>query len=198
MKRTMIASLLMVTSLYTHAGWLDDISAFFSGDKKETTENASQPSTTDDAPAPEKKSGLVNTGLTLLPMIVQQLNVSESQATGGMGALLVAAQSLIQADQFSALTKAIPGSEMLIAALPSHKKSESQQSKLIDSAMKLTGSENNPTVAAGAKLVSQFSDLGLSSDMIGKFTNVTSQYLKKSDNSEEADVLTSALANLKL
>ncbi|HVY08230.1 MAG TPA: DUF2780 domain-containing protein [Burkholderiales bacterium] len=109
----------------------------------------------------------------LTSLVTKQLGVSDSQATGGIGAMLKLAQEKLSAGDFDQVAKAIPGT-----------------SKYLDSAKKLLGGGN---VGDAAGLQSAFSKLGLSPDMVGKFKTILTQFAGQSGNSNAASLLAGAL-----
>jgi Protein of unknown function VcgC/VcgE (DUF2780) len=191
MKKLLSITLLFALCAQSQADWLDDISNFFGGGNEKKEEVTKEESANSSAGTAQ----LLKTGLALLPMLTQQLGITESQAGGGLGALLTTAQSLMAADQFSSLTSAIPNASGLMKAVPAFSKSSSSKNDLVGSALSLAG-ENSDKLTAGADLVSQFSSLGLDSGMISKFTGVTSDYLTQSGKTEEAGSLTSVISDL--
>jgi len=131
------------------------------------------------------------TGIQLLPLLSQTLGVSTSQAAGGMGALLQTAQSLLSGNDFSVIANAIPNVSGLLGAAPEVK--SQANSSLLGSAMKMA-TDSNPSLKAGAQLVSQFKSLGMGAEMIPKFTDVGSNYLKQNGNPEASILLDAAIS----
>ena len=188
MKQTLCALLLITLSINTQAGWFDSISNFFSGEKPATEEQS--PSVTENTMNKKNNTALLKTGLALLPMLVDKLGISQSQAGGGLGALLSTAQSFMANDQFSSLAAAIPGANKLISSAP-----KPSSSNMMSKALSLAG-DNSDQLKAGANLVSQFSSLGLETSMISQFTDITSDYLNQSDKAQEANALSSLISEL--
>lgn len=131
--------------------------------------------------------------LALVPMLTEGLGVTEKQATGGMGSLLQAAQGLMTGSDFGSLTQAIPNADALLAAAPAVK--TAKKGDLLGSAMGMASNYNASTKAA-SQLVSQFSSLGLSPDMISQFTNIAVGYLQNGTMPETADLLSTALSSV--
>lgn len=173
-----ITLLLASISTQAHASWWDSIVSFFGGE--ETAEESAN-------------ADLVKTGLSLLPLLTQKLGVTESQAEGGMGALLQAAQLLLSNSEFSQLSSAIPAANSLMSSAP---KASSGGTGDLTGALVGFAAEQSETVKAGTQLVSQFESLGLGADMIPKFSGVAEEYLKKSDKADTASLLTTAISSI--
>ena len=109
----------------------------------------------------------------LTGLLKQQLGVTEAQASGGVGSMLKLAQEKLSAGEFDQIAKAIPGA-----------------SKYLDSAKQLLGGGN---VGNKAGLQSAFSKLGMSPDMVDKFTPILTQFVGKIGGSQAGDLLASAL-----
>lgn len=135
----------------------------------------------------------VSSAAALVPMLTEGLGVTEAQATGGMGSILQAAQGLMTGSDYSSLTQAIPNADALLAAAPAVK--AAKKGDLLGSALGVASSYNANTKAA-SQLVSQFSSLGLSPDMISQFAGIAVGYLQNGTAPETADLLNAALAGL--
>lgn len=171
----------------SYAGFFDFLTS--GDDKEQATEPAAAPV------AKSTSSDMLSQGLALLPLLTQSLNVSDTQASGGMGALLQAAQALLSKGDFGTLADAIPNASSLLADAPKLTEKSSGGSDLLNSAMDLAA-EHNDTAKTASNLASQFKSLGLSTDMIPKFTETANGFLKQNGNSEASDLLTSALGGL--
>ncbi|MBB5187165.1 hypothetical protein HNQ57_001428 [Zhongshania antarctica] len=136
-------------------------------------------------------SSMIQTGIQLLPLLSQTLGVSTSQATGGMGALLQTAQSLLSGNDFNVIANAIPGANDLLSAAPAV--NAVINGGMLDGAMKMV-TDSNPSLKAGAQLVSQFKSLGMGAEMIPKFSDVGSNYLKQNGNAEASILLDAAIS----
>ncbi|WP_323813218.1 DUF2780 domain-containing protein [Cellvibrio sp. NN19] len=133
------------------------------------------------------------TAMALVPMLTEGLGVTETQATGGMGSLLQAAQGLMSGGDYSSLLSAIPNADALLAAAPAVK--SAKKNDLLGSALGAAANYSASTKAA-SQLVSQFSSLGLSPDMISQFTNIAVGYLQNGTMPETADLLNTALMSV--
>jgi len=102
-----------------------------------------------------------------------QLGVSESQATGGTGAILAFARQRLAAGDFDLIAKAIPGSEQYLGL-----------------AKQLLGGMN---INDKAGLQSAFSKMGMSPDMLSKFTPVVTDYVSKAGSDQAGKLLAGLL-----
>lgn len=196
MKKILSIAFICAISIQAHAGIWDSITGFFGDDDKEVKEIKT---VAPEVQKPSEKStkstaSLMKTGLQLLPLLTQGLNVTNEQAKGGTGAILQAVQGLLSQTEYGALLSAIPGAKGLLSAAPLLE-SKSQSGQLLDSAIDIAG-KNGKSLKQGANLVSQFQTLGLGADMIPKFAEVTSNYLSNGDKPETSDLLNTALSKL--
>jgi len=182
MKKTLLAIALIGTvSSHAHAGFWDSL--FGGSDEPEESktivetvkETATQAVTNTTQPQTEQASGLVSSATALLPALTSQLNVSEDQAKGGMGALLQMAQSNLSGDEFGQLSKSIPNMDTLLAAAPLLT-GDGAAGKLTGALAKAGGL--GESLGGAAQLASQFKSLGLSTGMIGKFASVIMGFFK--------------------
>lgn len=167
-----------------NAGMLDSVSGLLS----------SQSTTTTQSEAPTNTQTLIKTGTALLPLLTQSLNINNLQAEGGLGSLLQAAKTLISNDQFALLAKSIPSIDKLLAAAPAIK-TNNTDSSMLGSALKMA-KQYSANTETGAQLQQRFQSLGLSTEMIPQFTQITSDYLSQNDNAEAANILSAALTKL--
>ena len=99
--------------------------------------------------------------------------MTESQATGGTGAILAFAQQRLAAGDFDLIAKAIPGSEQYLGI-----------------AKQLLGGMN---LSDKAGLQSAFSKMGMSPDMLSKFTPVVTDYLTKAGSDQASKLMAGLL-----
>jgi len=113
----------------------------------------------------------------LITTLTQQLNISDRQAQGGVGSILSYAKSSLTPKKYDTLAKAIPHSNSLLNLAPQ--------------ATSMLGGLGGKTSSIGsmASLASQFSSLGLSTDMIGKFIPIITNYLKGSGSTDAMGIL---------
>ncbi|SFV68468.1 hypothetical protein MNB_SM-5-1266 [hydrothermal vent metagenome] len=120
----------------------------------------------------------------LTEMLSKQLNISNKKASGGVGSILSYAESALAPNKFQTLESAIPNAKLLMSMAP--------KSSVASSGLgALAGSMSNSSVSKMATLASQFSSLGLSSDMISQFIPIIMQYFKSSHKTEAGNILSS-------
>ena len=112
-----------------------------------------------------------STGLT--GTLVNRLGVTEPQAAGGVGSILAFAQQRLSAGDFDLVAKAIPGSE-----------------KYLGMAKQLLG---GVPVSDKAGLQGAFSKLGMSPDMVGKFSPIVTDYVGKTGGQQAGNLLAGVL-----
>ena len=101
----------------------------------------------------------------LISLLTSQLGVSNEQATGGASALFGLAKSNLSAGDFSTVSNALPGVGSLLGKAPA-------------------SSEGGLAGVAG-----QFSQLGMGSDMVGKFTPVVLGYAQSAGGDNVMNLL---------
>ncbi len=136
----------------------------------------------------------VQQAASLTEALTQQLGVSSEQAAGGAGALLLAAQSQMKADDFQQLIQSMPevGALTKVVAKP---KKISGWTQVASGASALMGDKNN-TLGQAAGLVSSFQELGLSASMVQKYIPVVTDYVSKNAAPYLTKALVSALTGL--
>jgi len=136
----------------------------------------------------------VQQAASLTEALTQKLGVSSEQAAGGAGALLLAAQSRMKADDFQQLIRSMPevGTLTKVVAKP---KEISGWTQVASGASALMGDKNN-TLGQAAGLVSSFQELGLSASMVQKYIPVVTDYVSKNAAPYLTKALVSALTGL--
>lgn len=134
-------------------------------------------------------TGSITSGL--VDALVSQLGVSKDQAAGGAGSILGFAKSNMKKDDFKKVTKAVPETNQLIKAAP---KGDATTSAVSDLGSAVGGAAGTAGAAAG--VAGTFSKLGLSSDMVGKFVPVITDYAKAKGGSTVGTLLGGALGAL--
>ncbi len=157
---------LLVNSLQVQAGWLDFLKG--SEEKQSQQEAVSQ--------AAETEQG-GTTVMQLIPALTTQLGISDSQASGGMGALLQTAKTTLSPSEFSTLGKAIPSVGGLLKAAPAAGEQQGMVGDLLKSAGKYSESAK-----LASQVASQFSALGLDAAMIPKFIDITKSFFTSNGN----------------
>ena len=180
--------LILTWAAPSQAGLLDDIMAWFSGDEapaevtKETAKEAA-PATSGALATAAKVAA--STSLALLPSVVQTFGVTEAQATGGLGAIFMAAEATLAPEDFKLVSDAVPNIDRLISAAP-------PTNELVGNAMSLLGGSDKTTAAAN--LVTQFNALGLEPGMIAEFGQEAIDYVK-AQSPEASKKLSSVLGD---
>ena len=173
MKKLLQTSALILTvtlTANTHAGWLDNIF----GDKEEsTTEKQVTVQTEKTATANAAQDAVEEQSLTSL--ISSQLGVTDTQATGGLGAIFKTAQDTLSSDEFSVLAAGVPGMDSLLSAAPSGE--SSGMSGLLAKA------------GSAGELLAAFDKLGLSPEQISSFASIVTDYFTGNDQADLADLL---------
>jgi Protein of unknown function VcgC/VcgE (DUF2780) len=122
---------------------------------------------------------------SLAQTLVSQLNVTETQASGGAGAILNYAKSALPTNEYAKVESAVPEAAELIKQAPA-----------VDSTTSAIGSvagKAGGTPAGLASLGSSFEKLGLTTDMVGKFVPVVVDYVDKKGGSEVGGILKKVL-----
>jgi Protein of unknown function VcgC/VcgE (DUF2780) len=125
---------------------------------------------------------------TLIGQLVDQLGVSQSQAEGGAGAIFKQAQSNMSAGDYSQLLSALPGIDSLVKAAPE----AGGVGGLASKATSLFGSSSGSAQGVSA-LADSFGKLGLSPDMVSKFTSVILDYAQSEGGQAAMTLLKNAL-----
>ena len=122
----------------------------------------------------------------LVDLLSSQLGVTKDQAEGGAGSIFQLAKQNLSDEDFSSIAKAVPGIDKMIGAAPKVEDSSSSL-KGISSMMgsnKLGGMES---------LTSSFKKMGLSGDMVNKFTPIILDYVKNKGGEQAMNLLKGAL-----
>ena len=139
--------------------------------------------------------------MELIQQLVSSLGVNEDQAKGGAGLLFNLAKDKLGAGDFQQITDKIPGVSDLLGAAPT-------QSAAASAGGGMMGALGGAAAALGAgglgdklgglgnlaSLASGFSQLGLSSDMIGKFAPVVLSFVQSQGGDSLKDLLEKVLS----
>ena len=165
---------LILVSAEANAGIFDDVIAWFTGGD-ETEQQAPQQTMEEAESVTENKStgSLTNTAVSaaegLLPLVTQQLGVTDAQAKAGLGAIFLASKKTLSAENYQLIADAVPNINSYIAAAP-------PLNKLVSGTMSMLGGSDK--TAAAANLLGQFNDIGLDPSMITAFSQQTVNYLR--------------------
>ena len=139
------------------------------------------------APAPTAaQTAAVKASPDLVNALSKEIGATPEQSAGAAGALFRVAKSRLKADEFSQVSKAVPGMTSLLEAAPSGGGSANP----LHAASKVAnvGSASNLSSA-----VSAFSKLGLSPDMVTKAVPVLTSFVTKSGGANAGNLLAGAL-----
>ncbi|MBS0424700.1 MAG: DUF2780 domain-containing protein [Proteobacteria bacterium] len=118
----------------------------------------------------------------LVDILSHRLGVSQQQALGGAGAIFQMAQSSMNPQAFSTLSRSVPGMNTMLGAAPS-----------MSNLSSLAG--GNSTLGNAAALAASFKQLNLSSDMVGQFIPIITNYVSKTSGQATANLFQSALTS---
>jgi len=121
-------------------------------------------------------------GSELVQMLSKSLGVTPEQASAGAGALFELAKKQLKPEDFAKIAKVVPGMDSMLASTP--KTGGGLASSL--------GSMMGGSAGGMGTVLDQFKSLGLSSDMVGRFTPVIGQYVESKGGKDVASLLTSA------
>lgn len=183
MKKAILLLVLAGASGQASAGFLD----FLFG-KKEAEPDVVEASVPAAKTVESTALSIGEQALGLLPTLTQGLGISDSQAEGGMGALLQLAQKNLSGSEFGSLSSGIPGAQEMLAAVPAINNSSNGLGGMLSK----FGGEGSSLGALGL-LTQQFEALGLSPDMVLKLAKLAIDYFSKNDGQ-----LTSADNNVDL
>ena len=123
----------------------------------------------------------------LVGALSKELSSSPEQAAGAAGALFSVAKSRLTQDEFSQVSKAVPGMSALLGAAPAIGGASAGAAAL----SKVTGTSGS---AAGlANAASAFSSLGLKPDLVAKAVPVLTSFVSKSGGADVGKLLAGAL-----
>ena len=190
MKKTLLVSaILLSSSNMAHAGFFD----FLFGNKEEEKQAQVEVQTPAPETSPSKTvqpstvpaasstmESATSMAMGLLPFLTSELNVTETQAEGGMGSLLQVAQGALSSGEFSQLSKGIPGMESLLAAAPALGSKSAGGNAL--SGMLANAGGMAAGLGSMSKLTEQFEALGLSPDMIMQFATIAIDYFSNTSS----------------
>ena len=124
----------------------------------------------------------------LVSTLVNKLGVTESQAQGGSGAIFKTAESRMSKDDYKQLKDEVPEVDTLQKFAPESKPS------MLGSAASALGGKTGSSLGGATDLLSSFDSLGMDKDMLGKFTPVIYDYVKKNGSEMVMGLLQKALS----
>jgi len=126
--------------------------------------------------------------LGLVDLLSSQLGVTKDQAQGGAGSIFQLAKQNLSVEDFSSIAKAVPGIDQMLGAAP---KIEGSSGTLGGVSSMMGRSSSKLSGMTG--LTNSFEKLGLSSDMVGKFTPIILDYVKNKGGEHVMNLLKGAL-----
>lgn len=126
--------------------------------------------------------------LGLVDLLSSQLGVSKDQASGGAGSIFNLAKKNLSGDDFSAISKAVPGIDKMTDAAPEIK----ENSAALGAVSSLLGDKSD-SLGDLAGLATAFEKLDMSGDMVGKFTPIILDYVKTNGSEHVMNLLKNAL-----
>jgi len=122
----------------------------------------------------------------LVDLLSSQLGVTKGQAEGGAGSIFQLAKKNLSVEDFSSIAKAVPGIDQMIGAAPKMEGSSSSLGNISS----MMGSNK---LGGMAGLTSSFEKLGLSGEMVSKFTPIILDYVKNKGGEHAMNLLKGAL-----
>jgi len=136
--------------------------------------------------------GVVSTAhavdMGLVGLLSNQLGVSKDQASGGAGSIFQLAKNNLSSEDFGSVANVVPGMDQLLAAAPQQKKASGSLGNLSS----MVGGSSNK-IGGLASLAGAFGQLGMSGDMVGKFTPIILEYVKNMGGDMPMSLLKGAL-----
>jgi hypothetical protein len=144
-------------------------------------------------PSPTTTSTIATKAVTdnLTGILTSGLNVSNEQASGGLGSLFSLAQNSLGENDFSSLSSYIPNMSSYLDALPGMSSESSSASGLLNSLGGL-----GESAAAANTVAGQFSALGLSAEQIPQYIQIINDYLQSSGGQQAVDLFQSGISSL--
>ncbi len=112
--------------------------------------------------------------------MTSKLGVTGEQATGGAGAIFKMAKKNLNTDDFGKIAAVVPGMDKLLKAAPATEEKKGWGAAI--------GKLSEVSSLAGL-----FSKLGLSADMIGKFTGIILPFVQSKGGDTVMNILKGAL-----
>lgn len=138
--------------------------------------------------ATKEAAAAVKASPDLVNSLSKEIGSTPEQAAGAAGALFGLAKSRLKADEFSQVSKAVPGMDALLAAAPATGGGASGALGVASQVAGTSGSAGGLASAASA-----FSKLGLQPDLVGKAVPVLTSFVTKSGGADVGRLLAGAL-----
>ncbi len=137
--------------------------------------------------------------MELVNLLTQQLGINSQQASGGLGLLMSAAKSKLGGD-FGQIAQVMPGVEQLIQQAPKPEGAAgvagAGMGGVLNAVGGLLGGKGGgalDSLGSLASLAGGFKQLGLGTDMVGKFLPVVLGYVQSKGGDASKSLLESAL-----
>ena len=125
--------------------------------------------------------------MQLIPLLTNNLGVTESQAKGGAGAIFDYVKQNVSAEDFSTVVKALPGVDSLLQFAPK----ASGLSAQIGGLSSGLGDKSGLTGMAG--LTESFAKLGLNAGMVDKYVNTILNFTQTEAGTAVTNIIKGAL-----
>jgi hypothetical protein len=124
----------------------------------------------------------------LIDVLTSQLGVTNEQASGGAGSLFKMAQDNLSSEDFSQIASVVPGIDEMISSATT----SSKESGAAGAVASMLGGDSS----AGnlASLASSFGNLGMDSNMVGKFVPIVLEYLQSAGGEGVMSLMKGALS----
>jgi hypothetical protein len=136
------------------------------------------------AGAAEALSAAAKASPALVGQLSKEMGSTTDQAAGAAGALFGLAKSRMKADDFSKVSKAVPGMDLLLKAAPALAGGGGAAGAM----SQMAGSASGLAAAASA-----FSKLGLSPDMVSKAVPILTSFVSKGGGADVGKLLAGVL-----
>ena len=125
--------------------------------------------------------------MQLIPLLTNNLGVTESQAKGGAGAIFDYVKQNVSAEEFSTVSKALPGLDSLLKFAPEASGLSGQIGALS------SGLGDKSGLAGMASLTESFSKLGLDAGMVDKYVKTILDFTQSQAGTTVTNIIKGAL-----
>jgi len=173
MKKLWVFIALISVSTASLADWTQTANSLLGKNDKETTANT------------------IDYAKGLLPAVTAATGTSATQAEGGVGSLIALAKSNLSGEDFSSLSSMVPNLDVnqLLAAAPKVAENSSALTSML-------GADSANALGSAQKVYDQFKSLGLSTEQLGEYVNITQGYLQSEGGQAAVDLFKKGLGAL--
>ena len=125
--------------------------------------------------------------MQLIPLLTNNLGVTESQAKGGAGAIFDYVKQKVSAEDFSTVTKALPGVDSLLKFAPKASGLSGQIEGLSSGVGDISG------LAGMAGLTESFAKMGLDAGMVDKYVKTILDFTQSEAGTTVTNIIKGAL-----